>query len=189
MDEYDRPRPKLSSLDALEAETESLEKYRPCNFEFNKPKGDDINDLMDFYSNYKTQRNALGRVHGARRNQEFEDEEPRRGRMDYEQDLYPRKKFSDPENYTAQDPTYRQNNQEQRNNGNGLDEFDSIDPATRLILEKARQTRSKPILDFRNPYENQDLDEFEMLRPPRGRIISLISIYIIKQDIYIIYIC
>ena len=169
MDGFDRPKPKFFSLDTLEAETESLDKYRPCNFEFNKPKGDEISDLMDFYSNYNTQRKALGRVHGVRRDQEFEEEEPRRRRMDYEQDLYPRKKFSDPDYYTLQDQACRQKNQEQRNNGNGLDEFDSIDPATRLILEKARHTRSKQVQDFRNPYENPSLDEFEMLRPPKGR--------------------
>ena len=42
-----------------------------------------------------------------------------------------------------------------RNGGGGGDtngrdvDYDTIDPATRLILEKARTTRSRPVEDFR----------------------------------------
>ena len=161
---------------------DSLEKYRPHNFDLGKPKGDDINDLVDFYSNYRTKRSALGRVHGAGRLHDYDDElepEPRRGgRIDPE----PRKKFSDPEmSYRTERPDYR-------TAGNGFNDFESLDPATRLILEKARTTRSRPVEEFRNPYERDEMDEFSALRPPKGANIlqnNFADFFIIYKKFYL----
>ena len=42
---------------------ESLQKYRPCNYEFAAPKEtDDINDLRDYYTNLNTRQRAMQRV-------------------------------------------------------------------------------------------------------------------------------
>jgi len=91
----------------LEDDRMDMEKYRPHNFETSRPKGDDLNDLMDYYSKYKTNRNALGRVSNiSRRNGHFDDEldegvggVPNDG---FEREMNFGKKYSDPEqNYEA----------------------------------------------------------------------------------------
>ena len=130
-----------------------MEKYRPHNYEVQRPKGDDINDLVDYYSNYKMTRNALQRtnVGGMRTSpfkgsgqysNDFDDEHspmmmrhkkfsnpnqrysPDDDTMSPAPQAPPRKKYSDPEDYSFERrrPSF---------------EFgESLDPATRLILMK-----------------------------------------------------
>ena len=129
-----------------------MEKYRPHNYEVQRPKGDDINDLVDYYSNYKMTRNALNRtnVGGMRTspfkgagqyNNDYDDEHSptmmRHKKFSNPNQRYspdddmmsmpqapPRKKHSDPEEYSFERrrPSY---------------EFgETLDPATRLILMK-----------------------------------------------------
>ena len=143
-----------------------MEKYRPHNYEISRPKGDDINDLMDYYSKYKTTRNALSRtnVGGGRFNNDYYDDPGDDFRAmnfrqkkfsDPDQQYYgeddqldvpvapPRKKYSDPEDYSF----------ERRRPSH---EFgDSLDPATRLILMKNQDSGYKP-KRFDEEFENGD---------------------------------
>ena len=130
----------------LNEDSFDMEKYRPHNFEIGRPRGDDINDLMEYYSKYKTTRNALGRVHTAgmrMSNGDFDDPSEDFRAMnirpkkfsDPDQQYYPeddlefpqappRKKYSDPEDYGI----------ERRRPS--ADFGDNLDPATKLILMK-----------------------------------------------------
>ena len=135
----------------IDEDTFDMEKYRPHNYEVSRPKGDDINDLVDYYSKYKLTRNAIGRTNlgvggtgtlNGHYNDDYDDEPmPMRSKKfsdpDHQyipdEDLAqpqppPRKKHSDPEDYNIgrRRPSY---------------EFgDGLDPATRLILMKNKDT-------------------------------------------------
>ena len=165
---FERPkftRRGSANLPEVNEETFDMEKYRPHNYEIGRPKGDDINDLMDYYSKFKTTRNAIGRTNvGARpsfngnhnHNDDFYDDQdefslPTRPKKfsDPEQQFLPeddiplappRKKFSDPEDYSL--PMSRQPPR------SALDFGDNIDPATKLIL--MRNTEPAPNRMMRN---------------------------------------
>ncbi len=175
---------------------ESLEKYRPHNYEFSKPKSEDINDLVDFYSSYR----APGRVRpsgsgGVYRQRSLDSDEGAGAfHLSEEEPAPPRKKFSDPGRYDGGgggggyqngggrqalpgiDPNGGGGGRGRRNapDENGFYDLDTIDPATRLILERARQTRSRPIESFgassflRNGSPGLE-DDFRSLRPPPGK--------------------
>jgi hypothetical protein len=188
--------------DEVEAEIESLEKYRPHNYEFSKPKSEDINDLVDFYSNYRAP--GRTRASGGTLYRQRSLDPPEEG-------LYvssggsgggggggePRKKFSDPglahqsgfdiaDAYHNEDrgrwgPEMEQNRTGERRRAggggptdNGFYDLDSIDPATRLILEQARQARSRPVesygggSSFLRSGVSSDGEDFNSLRPPPG---------------------
>lgn len=179
-DEDDLPRPKVgrgqkfesSFAAALDDDADDMEKYRPKNYETTRPKGDDINDLMDYYSNFKTHRGAMNRLPSASISDRIPSASMSASRpplppdadeddWGFQQDLQremaqrkqrvsdpagsyqpdstqftPRKKFSDPE-----EPT----NTTTRQFRNKFDYSDTLDPATRLILERARDTsRTRP---------------------------------------------
>ena len=178
----------------IEEDLFDMEKYRPHNFEVSRPKGDDINDLVDYYSKYKTTRNAMARTNvggmrasnGGGYNDGYYDDQGPNDDMramrtkkfsDPEQEYFPeddmmqpqappRKKFSDPEDFQMERrrPSY---------------EFgDSLDPATRLILMKntdpgARPNRfdddgdNFPRQNFGNQsrYGNKYEDDIDHLRP------------------------
>ena len=149
---FERPkftRRGSATMPEVNEDTFDMEKYRPHNYEIGRPKGDDINDLMDYYSKFKMTRNAIGRTNvGARpsfngnHNDDFYDDQedfslpPRQKKFsDPEQQFQPeddipqappRKKFSDPEDYSL--PVSRLPPR------SALDFGDSIDPATKLIL-------------------------------------------------------
>ena len=45
-----------AAAEQLDSEMDNLDRYRPDNFDFNverASRGDDIQDLVDFYSNYR----------------------------------------------------------------------------------------------------------------------------------------
>jgi len=143
-----------SFANQTEDDLADMEKYRPHNFETTRPKGDDINDLMDYYSNYKTNRNAMGRISNINRqvrnyDDEFDDVPVNDG---FEKEMNWRKKYSDPEqNYTPDyDPVPpRKKFSEPDDIGierpygrTKFDYSDTIDPATRLILMKNNQSSS-----------------------------------------------
>jgi hypothetical protein len=154
-------------------ELESLEKYRPHNYEFSKPKSEDINDLVDFYSNYRP--HGRGRVGGGGGGYRHRSLDP-----DDAVVSEPRKKISDPgrphQNFEAGGGDYEHDRQGGAYNGmrrqtaeessNGFYDLDSIDPATRLILEKARQARSHPIENFGHAHQQEE--DYSSLRPPPG---------------------
>ena len=51
-----RPKFESETAETLESEMENLDRYRPHNFDFNTERaarGDDIEDLVEFYSKYK----------------------------------------------------------------------------------------------------------------------------------------
>jgi hypothetical protein len=51
-----RPKFESETAETLENEMENLDRYRPHNFDFNTERaarGDDIEDLVEFYSKYK----------------------------------------------------------------------------------------------------------------------------------------
>jgi hypothetical protein len=179
---------------------ESLEKYRPHNYEFSKPKSEDINDLVDFYSSYRAP--GRGRPSGSggvyRQRSLDSDEGAGAFHLGEEEPAPPRKKYSDPGRYDGgggyqigggggyQNGGGRQAVAGIDQNGgggrgrrnapdeNGFYDLDTIDPATRLILERARQTRSRPIESFgsssflRNGSPGLE-EDFRSLRPPPGR--------------------
>merc|ERR1719430_1105975 len=107
---FERPKhgKKFESSFANQSEDDILdmEKYRPHNFETTRPKGDDINDLMDYYSNYKTNRNAMGRLSNVSRQVRSHDEEfddVAATNDGFEKEMNWRKKYSDPEqNYVSE---------------------------------------------------------------------------------------
>jgi hypothetical protein len=172
---------------------ESLEKYRPHNYEFSKPKSEDINDLVDFYSSYR----APGRGQpssgsgGVYRQRSLDSDEGAGAfHLGEEEPAPARKKYSDPGRYdggggyqnggsrpavSGIDPNGgggrgRRNAPDE----NGFYDLDTIDPATRLILERARQTRSRPIESFGSSSflrtGSPGLEEdFRSLRPPPGK--------------------
>jgi len=173
-------RPKSYKYDStlankMEDDIMDMEKYRPHNFETSRPKGDDLNDLMDYYSKYKTTRNALGRVHNmSRRNENFDDDFEEGGVANdgFEKEMNFRKKYSDPEqNYVADydpiPPRKKYSDPEDVSNPfsslrntedvgieksyqrSKFDYGDSIDPATRLILMRGNQSAApKTRLNF-----------------------------------------
>ena len=151
---FERPkftRRGSATMPEVNEDTFDMEKYRPHNYEIGRPKGDDISDLMDYYSKFKMTRNAIGRTNvgggrpsfnGNHQDDYYDDEEefqmPVRQKKfsDPEQQYMaeddiplpaPRKKFSDPEDYSMP-PLPRQGQR------SALDYGDSIDPATKLIL-------------------------------------------------------
>jgi hypothetical protein len=174
---------------------ESLEKYRPHNYEFSKPKSEDINDLVDFYSSYRAP--GRGRPSGSsgvyRQRSLDSDEGAGAFHLSEEESAPPRKKYSDPGRYdggggggyqnggsrqtvTGIDPNGGGRGRRNAPDENGFYDLDTIDPATRLILERARQTRSRPIESFgassflRNGSPGLE-DDFRSLRPPPGRVV------------------
>jgi len=157
---FERPKPgnKFESSFAKQSEEDvmDMEKYRPHNYETTRPKGDDINDLMDYYSNFKTNRNAMGRLGNANRqvrNHEDEFDDVATTNDGFDKEMNWRKKYSDPEqNYVAdyEPPPPRKKYSEPEDIGierpyerTKFDYGDSIDPATRLILMK-NNTSSTP---------------------------------------------
>ena len=150
---FERPkftRRGSATMPEVNEETFDMEKYRPHNYEIGRPKGDDINDLMDYYSKFKMTRNAIGRTNvGARtsfngnhHDDYYDDEEEfslpaRQKKFSDPEQLYtpeddippapPRKKYSDPEDYNLPP-------QPRGGPRSALDYGDSIDPATKLIL-------------------------------------------------------
>merc|ERR1719495_316006 len=193
---FERPKfgKKFESSFANQTEDDlaDMEKYRPHNFETTRPKGDDINDLMDYYSNYKTNRNAMGRISNINRqvrnyDDEFDDVPVNDG---FEKEMNWRKKYSDPEqNYTPDyDPVPpRKKFSEpddigiERSYGRTkFDYSDTIDPATRLILMKNNQSspsRTRRAYDDTEPqnmgyrppqrqtYNSNFDDGLDMMRP------------------------
>ena len=55
---FERPKDYKPSYDKLELGAVDMERYRPDNYQVERPRGDDINDLMEYYSKYKTNRYA-----------------------------------------------------------------------------------------------------------------------------------
>jgi len=153
---FERPKPgkKFESSFANQSEEDimDMEKYRPHNFESTRPKGDDINDLMDYYSKYKTNRNAMGRLtnaHGQVRSHDEEMDDVATTNDGFEKEMNWRKKYSDPEqSYVSEHepPPPRKKYSDPDDIGierpyerTKFDFSDSIDPATRLILMKNNQ--------------------------------------------------
>merc|ERR1719206_1080471 len=178
---FERPKhgKKFESSFANQSEDDimDMEKYRPHNFETTRPKGDDINDLMDYYSNYKTNRNAMGRLSSASRqvrshNEEFDDvaatndgfekemnwrkkySDPEQNYVSEYEPLPPRKKFSDPEDIGIERPYERTK----------FDFGDSIDPATRLILMKNNQSSGPKM---RMNFDDDEQQSNGYRQPPR----------------------
>jgi len=172
-------------------ELESLEKYRPHNYEFSKPKSEDINDLMDFYSSYRA--HGKGRSSGSggggvyrQRSLDSDEGGVSSFHLGEEELVPPRKKYSDPGQQHRYDggvayqngagggrrAGFEQNGRRNAPEENGFYDLDSIDPATRLILERARQTRSRPMESIGSSFlrdGSPGLDEdFRSLRPPPG---------------------
>merc|ERR1719317_600273 len=178
---FERPKhgKKFESSFANQSEDDimDMEKYRPHNFETTRPKGDDINDLMDYYSNYKTNRNAMGRLSNASRqvrshNEEFDDvaatkdgfekemnwrkkySDPEQNYVSEYEPLPPRKKFSDPDDIGIERPYERTK----------FDFGDSIDPATRLILMKNNQSSGPKM---RMNFDDDEPQSNGYRQPPR----------------------
>ena len=182
---FPRPSPRFihPSQDGDEIareELESLEKYRPHNYELSQPKSEDINDLVDFYSNYRP--HGRGRVSSGYRQRSLDPDDGMP--VSYVGgEGEPRKKFSDPgqQRYDSGGGAYQNSRGSSGTrrpaDENGFYDLDSIDPATRLILERARQTRSRPVESFgsssssylRDRSPSQE-DEFASLRPPPGTV-------------------
>merc|ERR1719234_1546450 len=182
LDDMEKYRPATFSVD--------LEKYRPGNYENDRkpPESDDVKDLMDYYSSFKTQRNAMNLLPSQSRPKYSGD--PEQDDFGFQQDLQremaarkkqsdpgasfgydqPRKKFSDPEDRYGNEfggmdnSNMRSSNiEEPRQFKGNFDYTDSINPATRLILERARTESStrRPV------YMEQEMDAPPMRRAPQ----------------------
>ena len=149
----------------IEEDAFDMEKYRPHNFEVGRPKGDDINDLVEYYSKYKTTRNAMARtnISGGMRppNNEFYE--------DPQDDFNPRgpKKFSDPnQRYSPDDeftpppqapPRRKMSNPDDYNIERRRPSYEfgeTLDPATRLILMK--NSDPSPRMRYNDDISNED---------------------------------
>ena len=177
-----------------------LEKYRPGNFEVGNrkpPESDDVKDLMDYYSSFKTQRNAINMLPAQSRPKYSGD--PEQDDFGFQQDVQremaARKKMSDPgasfgfdqpgmrATKKFSDPEDRYGNEfggmdntsnsfpapgrssyieEPRQFKGNIDYTDSINPATRLILERARNESTR-----RPVYMEQEMDAPPMPRGPQ----------------------
>ena len=172
--------------DGPSGDLDSLEKYRPHNYEFSKPKSEDINDLVDFYASYRApargRPGAAGGGGGVHRQRSLDPDEAAPYNF---ADGEARKKFSDPGQQFHQQHKRFDGGLYQNGGGgggrhqtatdeNGFYDLDSIDPATRLILERARQTRARPVESFSPSFLRDGSpgreDDFRTLRPPPGRI-------------------
>ena len=183
----------------LDDNAEDMEKYRPQNYEALRPKGDDINDLMDYYSSFKTQRSALSMLPPASRlapgtgMAHPPSGDPEQDDWGFQQDLQremtQRKKFSDPgafshepmrlgKKYSDPEDRYGGDMENPPNPFSSLrsrdepvqfrskfDYGDSLDPATRLILDRARDTRG----GFRTSVTEQPMDYAPEPRAPMRR--------------------
>jgi hypothetical protein len=151
---------------SIDDDADDMEKYRPHNYEAIRPKGDDINDLMDYYSSFKTQRGAMSRLAPSFHTPSGNPEQDDYGfQQDLQREMTARKKFSDPgAGYGSEpmrpgkkfsDPESRYTadvDEEPRQfTARRTDYSDSLDPATRLILERSRETRGAPRSTFMEP--------------------------------------
>ena len=173
---------------SLDDDMDDIEKYRPHNYEVSRPKGDDISDLMDYYANFKTQRNALSRLPQTSRpatysgdpdqddfgfQQDLQREMSNRKKMSdpgssYGEPMRPMKKYSDPEDRYGADPdstpnpfsSLRSKVEEPVSFKGRYDFGDSLDPATRLILERARGDTGRSAASARSSFlERESSDE------------------------------
>merc|ERR1719220_1253297 len=87
---------------AIDDDMDDMEKYRPGNYEVGNrkpPESDDVKDLMEYYSSFKTQRNAMNMLPAQSRPKAYSGD-PEQDDFGFQQDLQremaARKKMSDP---------------------------------------------------------------------------------------------
>jgi len=157
-------------LDDNDGVLSSLQKYRPSAYDAGPRDNSDINDIRDYYSNYKTRgfnRYSAESVAGRR----FSNTSEQLDDFEYTTPRYQRSSYLGPSrdmHHPSSNGHFEQGDEMQRPRPQPLPA--ALDDSTKMLLEKARAARNRPMWEPEDPnFERPQPQQYQQQEQPQER--------------------